>query len=45
MENAAYLCATTAPQINPADPCPPPTTEGKFDDRVVDVTEILKAAS
>jgi len=45
MENAAYLCATTAPQINPTDPCPTPETAGKFDDRVIDVTAILKAPS
>ena len=42
MRNAAYLCATTAPEINPADPCPTKETEGKFDDRVVDVTDMLK---
>jgi hypothetical protein len=42
-ESAAYLCATTAPEINPADPCPTKETEGKFDDRTVDVTDILKA--
>jgi hypothetical protein len=42
-EDAVYLCATTAPQGNPADPCPTKETEGKFDDRTVDVTDILKA--
>lgn len=42
MANAAYLCVTTASQINPADPCPTPETDGKFDDRTVDVTELLK---
>ena len=45
LENAAYLCATTALEINLADPCPTSETDGKFDDRVIDVTEILKASS
>ena len=43
LENAVYLCATTAPEVNPADPCPTKDADGKFDDRNVDVTDILKA--
>jgi hypothetical protein len=42
MENSVYLCATSAPEINPADPCPTKEIEGHFEDRVVDVTDILK---
>lgn len=43
LENAVYLCATTSPEVNPADPCPTKETEGRFDDRTVDVTDILRA--
>jgi hypothetical protein len=42
LENAAYLCATDAPELDIAAPCPTKETDGHFDDQIVDVTDILK---